>query len=186
MAITIFKDFKINHEVPTEVYNKYVKELPKQVMKVWEEYGFGSILNGYLKIVNPEEYQSLISETYMRNANTTVLFVTGMGDVILWEDAGEDEKYLVLVNFRKGVTSIIEAGFDFFFDDLQDMVFREENLDWSPYLEAVEKLGVPDFYECFGYTPLLGLGGEEKVEHLKKVKLKEHILLITELMGPVQ
>ena len=38
----------------------------------------------------------------------------------------------------------------------------------------------------FCYTPLLGLGGEEKVENLKKVKLKEHILIITEFMGPVQ
>ncbi|WP_235182914.1 T6SS immunity protein Tdi1 domain-containing protein [Gracilibacillus boraciitolerans] len=34
--------------------------------------------------------------------------------------------------------------------------------------------------------PLLGLGGAEKVENLKKVKLKEHILIITEFMVSVQ
>ncbi|MBT2759312.1 T6SS immunity protein Tdi1 domain-containing protein [Mesobacillus foraminis] len=184
--MNIFQDFKPIAEVPTDVYLKYANKLPKQVLEVWEKYGFGSVLNGYLKIVNPEDYQSLVSETYLRNLNNTVLFVTAMGDFILWEDAGEDEKYIVLVNYRKGKTSILEAGFDFFFEDLEEDGFREKNLDSKPYSEAVEKYGEPAFDECFGYTPLLSLGGAEKVENLKKVKLKEHILLITGFMGPVE
>ncbi len=183
---TIFQDFKYKTEVPIEVYHKYENKLPKQVLEAWKKYGFGSILNGYLKIVNPDDYQSLVSETYLRNINTTVLFVTGLSDVILWEDAGEDEKYIVLVNYRKGKTSVLEAGFDFFFEDLEDVEFKEKKLDWKAYSEAVEKYGEPALDECFGYTPLLGLGGAEKVENLKKVKLKEHILVITEFMGPVQ
>ena len=182
----IFKDFKFKSEVPTEVYQKYSNKLPKQVLEAWKKYGFGSVLNGYLKFVNPDDYQSLINETYLRNSNTTVLFVTALGDVILWEDAGGKERYIVLVNYRKGKTSVLEAGFDFFFEDLEEDGFKEKNLDWKPYTEAVEKYGEPDFDECFGYTPLLCLGGAEKVENLKKVKLKEHIFIITEFMGPVQ
>lgn len=185
-SMTIFQDFKFRAEVPTEVYHKYENKLPKQVLEVWEKYGFGSVLNGYLKIVNPDDYESLVSETYLRNSNTTVLFVTAMGDVILWDDAGEDEKYIVQVNYRKGKTSVIEAGFDYFFEDLEEAGFKEKNLDWKPYSEALEKYGEPAFDECFGYTPLLGLGGAEKVENLKKVKLKEHILIITQFMGPIQ
>ena len=43
-----------------------------------------------------------------------------------------------------------------------------------------------DIYdECFGYVPLLALGGKEDVEHLKKVKMKEHIAVITQLTGGV-
>lgn len=57
---------------------------------------------------------------------------------------------------------------------------------WRPYPKASSKYGTPNYDECFGYTPLLGLGGAENVENLKKVKLKEHILVITEFMGPVQ
>ena len=158
---TIFQDFKYKTEVPTEVYHKYENKLPKQVLEVWKKYGFGSILNGYLKIVNPDDYQSLVSETYLRNINTTVLFVTGLGNIILWEDAGKDEKYIVLVNYRKGKTSVLEAGFDFFFEDLEDVEFKEKKLDWKAYSEAVEKYGEPALDECFGYTPLLGLGGAE-------------------------
>ena len=41
--------------------------------------------------------------------------------------------------------------------------------------------GSLSFDECFGYVPLLGLGGAKKVENLKKVKIREHIELITQL-----
>nr|WP_254391831.1 DUF1851 domain-containing protein [Terribacillus sp. DMT04] len=76
--------------------------------------------------------------------------------------------------------------FEFFFSDIYDREFREEDLSWKPYPEAVNQYNELDYDECFGYTPLLGLGGPEKVENLKKMKLKEHILIITQLMGPIQ
>lgn len=60
------------------------------------------------------------------------------------------------------------------------------NYGGEPYPKAYSKYGIPNYDECFGYTPLLGLGGSEKVENLKKVKIREHILIITEYMGPVE
>ncbi|MCC5803780.1 DUF1851 domain-containing protein [Rossellomorea vietnamensis] len=69
--------------------------------------------------------------------------------------------------------------------DINDLEFQDEDLSWQPYTDAIRTYSVPDYDECFAYTPLLGLGGNEKVENLSKVKLKEHILVITELMGPV-
>ena len=53
------------------------------------------------------------------------------------------------------------------------------------YQAAVERLGKLEFDECFGFTPLLGLGGFEKPEFLDKVKIKEHIAIICYLVGPV-
>lgn len=38
----------------------------------------------------------------------------------------------------------------------------------------------------FGYVLLLGLGGSEKVENLKKVKIKEHIELIMQMVGKIE
>jgi hypothetical protein len=35
-------------------------------------------------------------------------------------------------------------------------------------------------------VPLLGLGGPEKIENLSKVKLIEHIYLITQFMGQIE
>lgn len=95
-----------------------------------------------------------------------------MGDIIVWE--------------KTRYVHVVSSGFDFFFEDLKDEAFMNDELMWEPYPEASNKYGIPDYDECFGYTPLLGLGGSEKVENQEKVKLREHILIITELMGPVE
>ena len=39
--------------------------------------------------------------------------------------------------------------------------------------------------ECFGYVPLLAMGGKESVNSIKKVKMREHISLIINLVGGI-
>lgn len=50
------------------------------------------------------------------------------------------------------------------------------------YTDAVNKLGKLEQDECFGYVSLLGLGGSEKVDNLKKVKIREYIELISQIV----
>ncbi|WP_082116290.1 T6SS immunity protein Tdi1 domain-containing protein [Hymenobacter terrenus] len=50
-------------------------------------------------------------------------------------------------------------------------------------MAARAHLGEPAYDECFGYVPLLALGGPETMEHLEKVKLREHIFLISQFTG---
>lgn len=73
----------------------------------------------------------------------------------------------------------------FLFDDLLEGELDDEYLSIKQYKAAVEKLGTLEYDECFGYVPLLALGGEESVNNLKKVKIREHIALITEISGEV-
>ncbi|MBC1793499.1 DUF1851 domain-containing protein [Listeria booriae] len=97
-----------------------------------------------------------------------------------WSDG-----YVRLLNYRYGIVKTIFFSFEFFFEDTAYDGYREENLMWNPYQEAAKKLGTPAYEECFGYVPILALGGPEKVENLKKVKLKEHILLFSALAGAI-
>ena len=46
--------------------NKYKSVLSDELLDIWEEYGFGTLFNGYLRIINPKEYQELLNETYAR------------------------------------------------------------------------------------------------------------------------
>jgi hypothetical protein len=178
----IFQEFKLEEKIPKDVIEKYIGRIPEQLIDVWKQYGCGSILNGYLKIINPDSITEILEDAYTRNNEAIPLFVTSMGDIIVWEKS----RYLNLLNFRKGKVNVISAGFDFFLEDLNDKSFIEEELEWDPYPTAIKEYGEPDFDKCFGYVPLLGLGGSEKVENLKKVKTVEHISLITQLMGPVE
>lgn len=125
-------------------------------------------------MINPNEYLPILEDVYVRHDLATPPFSTAMGDILVWED-----EYLMALNFRKQQVNVVAKNLKFFFGDLNDEYFLEEALDWSPYPKAVMKYGELAFDECFGYVPLLGLGGVEKVESLKKVKLKEHIYLIT-------
>ena len=185
------KDFRLEEKVSEEVINKYKEIIPEDLLEVWKEYGFGSFLNGYLKIVNPDDYEEVLKETYIQTEvekikNTTVLFATGMGDLIVWEYVDEDISSVILVSYRRGYSSIILASFRNFFRVLNEESFRKRKLKWDPYLQAREKYGEPAYDECFGYVPLLGLGGKDTVDNLKKVKLKEHIYIINDLVGPVE
>ncbi|APC40574.1 T6SS immunity protein Tdi1 domain-containing protein [Clostridium estertheticum] len=182
MSKDIFDDFILEKKASEDIIAKYTGKVPKELLYVWNKYGFGTILNGYLKIINPEEIQEILEEVYTRNQQAIPLFTTAMGDIIVWEK----ERYLNLLNFRKKVVSVISAGFDFFLDDLGDVSFLDEELNWKPYSEAVIKYGKPAFDECFGYVPLLGLGGPEKVKNLEMVKFIEHIYLITQFMGQIE
>ncbi|SNT40405.1 hypothetical protein SAMN05444672_12010 [Bacillus sp. OK838] len=182
MSNNAFEGFILEENIDKEVIDKYKEKIPEQITEIWRQYGFGSILKGYLKLVNPDVFEELLKDVYIRSEDAIPLFATSMGDIIVWEKG----RYLNLLNFRKGNVNVISAGFDFFLDDLNDNSFIVEELEWNPYPEAVDKYGEPDFDECFGYTPLLGLGGPDKVENLKKVKLIEHIYLISQFMGPIE
>ncbi|WP_210367777.1 T6SS immunity protein Tdi1 domain-containing protein [Bacillus sp. REN3] len=177
----ILKDFRLNSKVPDAVIENYKNVVPLEIINLWQDYGFGLFMQGYLKSVNPEEYVDILHESSQRYTDSVVLFSTGMGDLVIWADG-----YVRLLNYRLGVLKTVMPNFLYFFKSLESEKFRVEYLKWQPYPEAVEIYGEVSYDECFGYTPLLGLGGAEKVENLKKVKLKEHILMITEFMGPVQ
>ncbi|MCM3225728.1 T6SS immunity protein Tdi1 domain-containing protein [Terribacillus saccharophilus] len=179
--IQILSDFILEEAVSPSVIDEYKDIIPTQVINIWKEYGFGSALQGYIKIINPHRLNDLIEEVYIRHQEAIPLFVTSMGDVIVWER----NRYLNLLNFRKNRVDIIAAGFDFFLDDLNDKSFLIEELDWLPYPQAIEIHGIPLFDECYAYVPLLGLGGPETIENLKRVKFREHIYLSTQVLGPI-
>lgn len=178
---SVLEDFRLKTIVSQKIKDKYKKDVPKEIIDIWNNYGLGTFMQGYLKSVNPEEYEDLLQDTSQRYKDAKVLFSTSMGDLVIWAD-----DYVRLLNYRYGILKTVMPNFLFFFKSLESDKFKNKYLNWQPYPEAIERYGEPEYDECFGYTPLLGLGGSEKVENLKKVKLREHILIITEFMGPIR
>ena len=182
MENKLFEEFVLKEKVSEEIIKKYEGKIPEMVMEVWNKYGFGTILNGYLRIVNPDDYQELLEETYIRYESAFVIFTTAMGDLIVWED----NKYVIILNFRKNNIEVLDSYFKYFFNDLVNEESTYKDLDWLPYPEAEKRYGAPEYDECFCYVPILALGGNEKVENLQKGKLKEHIYLITQFTGKIE
>jgi hypothetical protein len=175
-------DFVLFSKVPNETIERYKDIVPQEIITMWKDYGFGAFIQGFLKSVNPDDFKDLLLESCQRYHDSVVLFATSMGDLLIWSDG-----YVRLLDFRHGVVRTILFTFEYFFQNLSDSLFLEGDkyLSWRPYPEAIEKYGEPGYNECFGFFPLLGLGGPEEIGHFQKVKLFEHIMIINALMGPL-
>lgn len=181
MSEKIFQGFIKEKEASPEVCKQYEGILPSEMTALWEKYGFGSIMGGYLKVINPEEYQQLLLDTYFRGSISIPMLATAFGDIITWEE----NRYIRIIKYKNGIFQGMAAGFDFFLEDLQSGYYSKNYFEISKYEEAVKMWGCIAFDECFGYVPLLGLGGSGSVKSLKKVKIREHIEIIAQLAGKI-
>jgi hypothetical protein len=182
MEHSIFKDFTSHQEFPETVIEQYQDRVPKEIVEIWQQYGLGSFKSGFIKIINPEEYNDVFASAYPGDNICVPLFATGMGDIIIWQN----NSAFIIVNFGKKILNGLTKKVDILLLSFDGTLFCENRLFWKHYPKAIEMHGSLDYDECFGYVPLLGLGGSEQVKNLQKVKIKEQIMLITELLGPFE
>lgn len=175
----VFLDFKPNATVSKDTIEKYIDKLGEDVIDVWKKYGYGSAFRGYLKVVNPDELQQLLEETYIMPFDDIPVFVTGMGDIIACNSRGS----FVIVDYRHQRTKVLWTDRKIRWNYLMEAYYLDKYWQLDPYFEAVEQYGEPDYDECFGYVPLLSLGGNESVENLRKMKYEAHISLIGNIQG---
>ena len=137
-------------DMPQEVIEKYKDQVPAELVQIWQEDGLGTFLDGYLKVINPDDYLELLQDSYFRGDIAIPIFVTAFGDVVTWEE----NAYVLIVQYNIQDCNII-----------------------------IKRLLAYD--ECFGFVPLLALGGVKDVDHMDKVKVLEHIYLMYQLTGGV-
>lgn len=142
--------------MPLEVIEKYKDQVPAELLRIWTEDGLGTFLDGYLKVINPDDYLDLVKATYFRGDLSIPIFVTAFGDLITLEEG----RYLRKVQYKDKDFDIILTGMKWFVDDLQDEEFIKETFDMDLYQKAVEKYGPLDYEQCFCFVPLPALGGE--------------------------
>ena len=98
----MLKDFTRVAVMPQEVIKKYKDQVPKELVQIWEECGLGTFLDGYLKVINPDEYLELVQETYFRGGTSIPIFVTAFGDVITWEK----NEFLGIIKYKEGTFEV--------------------------------------------------------------------------------
>lgn len=151
------------------------------LVNILGNYDLGNLFSGYLKAVNPDEYQELLCETYFRGNISVPILATAFGDVITLEEG----QYIGMVKYKNGNFVMLAKNFKRFMQNIEDDYFVKKYFQIPQYIEAVNKLGELKQDECFGYVPLLGLGGSEKIDNLRKVKIREHIELIAKMTGKI-
>ena len=60
----MLKDFVKVADMPQEVIEKYKNQVPAELLQIWQEDGLGTFLDGYLKVINPDDYLELLQDSF--------------------------------------------------------------------------------------------------------------------------
>lgn len=160
------------------IYKTYEEKLPRELTQYDGNLELG---NGLIRLCAPDEYADLLSEGY-EEKNAIIFAITAFGDLIVWEK----DKYVNLVGFSDHKVTVLESGFDFTFEDLNDESFLKKYLDYDLFLKVKEKIGMPDKNECYVFSPIPAISGIKSSENVKIGKVKEYIGICTELLGKIK
>lgn len=155
-------------------YTHYRTELPRQLINSSQN----KYADGLIRLCNPDTYLDVFSDGYSEQ-DAIIFATTAFGDFLVWEKG----KYVNLVSFSKHNVTVLESGFKFFFEDIDDEKFLNEHFDYELFLNASLKLGRCKDDECFISNPIPCIGGNATIEKLKIGKLKVYNAMSIALAG---
>ena len=147
MNFDALKDFELYSAVSNETIEKYQGLLPPELLEIWKDYGYGTFFNGYLKVINPDEYREIFDNSYYASGKSIPIFTTGFGDIITFKSG----KYVGIVLYRKSDAHVFPVNFPRFLQYLDsksilDMLDKKNmNLrlnHWEP-LNMMNVLVIP-------------------------------------------
>ncbi|GAA1847105.1 GAD-like domain-containing protein [Microbacterium koreense] len=179
-------DFVGHSAVEAEMIEAYRGRVPDEIIEIWENYGYGTFGEGFLRVINPAEYEAAIGDCIGKTQGDGVsipLMVTGLGDLITWEPSLGG---LVCLLFREGRGVGLGAARTFLaLTRMDGAEHLSETLNWDIFPDAVTAHGPLPFDESFIFVPLLSLGGPAHVENLHKRQTLTAIQLMVDLQGTI-
>ena len=180
-------------DVSIETINKYKGKLPDELLNIWNIMGYGIYENGFIQLVNPDDYDFVFKYIDKLLEPSIVFAITAMGDLLIWEGnknwtiAPDEGNRVKQIDVRKCKSRVI-GGIDFVFDILlgDDYGISGKNFfDSKPYLDIKDKLPTLEYGQCYGYVPALVLGGKVSNKNLQVVDAKTYIDIIGQAVGKI-
>lgn len=182
--------------VSEELISKFKGKLPNKLLEYWAAFGFSGWGNGLFWLVNPDEYQDVL-DVWLDNIETPpheeyfVIARSAFGDLEIWGTL-HGRCFTISTTMNQIFPSMEEMkkGEDNF---LIQMFFATQNqkyLDLKDFknkplfARAVKKYGELTKNEMFGFEPALVLGGEVKLENVRKLPVISHLQLLASLDTP--
>lgn len=155
--------------------NNYRNRLPDPLLEEWQASGFSGFANGFIWLTDPGQMEYAISE-WQVDPPAQIFGRTAFGDLFMWD--GENVHCLFV---HEGTINWLTDDLKMFFEySLCDESFLEDVLRFGLFPPALAKLGPVASDEIYTFVPALVLGGNEDTDHLKKVKMREQLLFLSQ------
>ncbi|WP_433016782.1 T6SS immunity protein Tdi1 domain-containing protein [Kribbella sp. CA-294648] len=183
--MTTFRQFLTVSPIEQPTIDQYAGQVSAEIADMWRTHGAGFVGDGFFRAVDPARAAQMLQGVVGFPEKSTVLFTTGLGDVVFHTNGA-----FLMIKFRYGVIDLVPTGTSF--GELAAMIERPENrgpvFEWDPYPEVVASRpeGMPAFEQCYGYVPILAMGGRPAAENLQLSGLYEHIAVIARMAGMPQ
>lgn len=165
--------------IATAVQEKYASLVPGFLLDIWENSGICSFGNGFIWTVNPDDYTDILPKLGEQYKNAVAVLRTGLGTVFF----KQGDEYLFFDPVYLDVSSLQNVPLEIIMNyTIGDKRPANELFYQKLYEKALKRLGPPAFDECFAFVPAIALGGEMNEENLQKMKLREQLILLTQLI----
>ncbi|WP_363459520.1 GAD-like domain-containing protein [Microbacterium sp. LMI1x-1-1.1] len=74
--------------VEPEVIAAYRDRVPAEIVEIWEQYGYGTFGEGFIRVINPGVYEAELGDRIGKTQGDGIaipVMVTGLGDLVTWE-----------------------------------------------------------------------------------------------------
>ena len=174
--------------VTTSSIVRYSKILPERLLNYWHDYGWSGHADGIFWIVDPQEYEGIVStwlkDTAFEALDTYhVIARTAFGTLYLWGEKTGQSLTIDSCYSRYGYQEQGTTAEDL---DRQCMsFFISTTFEFSDFMDlfapAKRKLGILQSDEMYGFVPALMIGGSEDLKNLEKLKIIEHLTFLAQL-----
>lgn len=157
--------------------------LPKEIIDLWVNYGFGEYGNGLIKLIDPRDYMnSLYTWLGQQDFNKIPIIVTAFGDIFYYRNFGKgiNDISILDIHYRKAEVCT-DSYQDFFNGFILDAEIRKAILREDLYSEAVKRLGKLNYKDIFFFKPALCIGGKEDIDYVAKGNAAIHHQLLLQL-----
>lgn len=182
---------------PESSLRKYDGLVSNQLRDYWRRMGLCGFNSGSLWFTDSDDYTELMDvllhgKTTFRPEECLVFARGAFGHLHVWcERVGTfylsvpelklslgSPSALMLAGKRELEVSAHLLGLQRFEDPSLDIV--DENAKFL-LKRTQKKLGPVAADECYGFFPALPLGGSKRLDHLQKVKLNEHLMMVAQM-----
>lgn len=178
-------DFIPHAPVPPAMIEEYRGRVPDELVEIWEQSGFGTFGEGFLRIIDTKQYEAEIGHCIGKTQGDGIaipIMVTGLGDLITWEPSVG----VVAILFREQRTrGLGELGTFLNLVRRGGVAHLSRALAWDLFPEAVGLHGDLAYEESFVFVPLLSTGGQARAENLHKRQTIASIQVAVDVQGVI-